>query len=581
MIGTNVVTDANADGRPDIVLSMGGGSGQSQINVLINGGDGRLSQPITYAGYTPGYLWAPLTVGGPTNLPGAPIAPPSFLNFSPSAGAPLGHPLVLANQSFFSNSYWVEVNSPGSYGGHHFGFIQPSGSGVTTFSGVAFVDANGNGRQDPGELNLVNTPLAITLTDPRGLQTTQRVSTDAAGRWSLSDVGTWVQAVVTASGLSPRNTVPVGASGASYTLDFVPGLHAGYDFGIQYSGADTGSIQGLVFLDSGGGGWSPGDTPYVGVTVYVDLDGDGQPDSSDPKSVTDVNGGYRFLGLRPGNYVVRQVLPAGATQVYTSQPAAGVDVEAGQTSFAINFGDRVSQQTPDFNLDAQPDLVRVVPRGAVTDLVIDLMSGERTAESLDLGPFDPGSMAARGGRRLRRRQPRRGARAEPCGGRPPGLETGRARAGRDPTPHRPPGRLVRGGGRRLRRTEHLRPRAPAGWRPARGRLAHERRRPHRHPRPRPARPERTGRGRGRPRRGRPHRPPRPRPSRRATSSSGSSTGSTSRAFPESGRSGAPIRWSASVPGRSRDGAGPSSTGRTRRPATSSAGITSPRSIGPW
>ena len=88
--------------------------------------------------------------------------------------------------------------------------------------------------------------------------------------------------------------------------------------------------------------------------------------------------------------MVRQVLPGGATQVYSSQPAAGVDVEAGQTSFAINFGDRVSQQAPDFNLDAQPDLVRVVPRGAVTDLVIDLMSGERTAESLDLGPFDPG-----------------------------------------------------------------------------------------------------------------------------------------------------------------------------------------------
>ena len=208
VIGSNAVTDANADGRPDVILSMGGGSDQSQINVLINGGDGRLSQPITYAGYTPGYLWAPLTVGGPTNLPGAPIAPPSFLNFSPSAGAPLGHPLVLANQSFFSNSYWVEVNSPGSYGGHHFGFIQPSGSGVTTFSGAAFVDANGNGRQDPGELNLVNTPLAITLTDPRGRETTQRVNTDAAGRWSLTDVGNWVQAVVVPSGLSPAEHRP-------------------------------------------------------------------------------------------------------------------------------------------------------------------------------------------------------------------------------------------------------------------------------------------------------------------------------------------------------------------------------------
>src|SRR5205085_155817 len=48
-----------------------------------------------------------------------------------------------------------------------------------------------------------------------------------------------------------------------------------------------------------------------GRTVYVDLNNNRSLDSGEPSRVTVSNGAFRFDGLTPGNYVIRQVLPSG------------------------------------------------------------------------------------------------------------------------------------------------------------------------------------------------------------------------------------------------------------------------------
>ncbi len=51
-------------------------------------------------------------------------------------------------------------------------------------SGTAYTDENGNGRQDPGEPNLVSQRVQVTLRDGTGKVTNQVVQTDATGRYS-------------------------------------------------------------------------------------------------------------------------------------------------------------------------------------------------------------------------------------------------------------------------------------------------------------------------------------------------------------------------------------------------------------
>ncbi len=61
--------------------------------------------------------------------------------------------------------------------------------------------------------------------------------------------------------------------------------------------------------------------PTPGVTVYVDLDDDGQLDAGEPSTVTGALGLYEFKGLEPGSYAVRQVVPFGQRSVSGGEPA--------------------------------------------------------------------------------------------------------------------------------------------------------------------------------------------------------------------------------------------------------------------
>ena len=69
----------------------------------------------------------------------------------------------------------------------------------------------------------------------------------------------------------------------------------------------------------------PGEAGLAGVTIYADLNNNGQLDATEPSTVTtadipetdfDEAGLYTLDGLRAGDYVIREVVPDGFRQTF-------------------------------------------------------------------------------------------------------------------------------------------------------------------------------------------------------------------------------------------------------------------------
>jgi uncharacterized repeat protein (TIGR01451 family) len=111
--------------------------------------------------------------------------------------------------------------------------------------------------------------------------------------------------------------------------------------------APTGAITGAVWTDTDGdGNWDGTETGLPGVIVYLDLNNNSLLDSTEPFAVsstdnaltpTDESGAYIFTGLATGNYVVRQILPAG---YFETESPGSVPVTNGQTTPNADFGDQ-------------------------------------------------------------------------------------------------------------------------------------------------------------------------------------------------------------------------------------------------
>jgi len=90
-----------------------------------------------------------------------------------------------------------------------------------------------------------------------------------------------------------------------------------------------------VFSGAGSsGGTSYTESPMAGVTIYLDLDGDGSLDTGEPSTITAADGSFSFTGLTTGQtYIVREVVPSGYTQ--TSGPYTIVLGTTPSTSLTI------------------------------------------------------------------------------------------------------------------------------------------------------------------------------------------------------------------------------------------------------
>ena len=79
------------------------------------------------------------------------------------------------------------------------------------------------------------------------------------------------------------------------------------------------SITGAVYVDSNGNGGLDAEPPLAGRLVYLDMDDDGNPDPSEPSTLTGPAGTYALDGVAPGSGTLRAVLPAGFVR---SEPVA-------------------------------------------------------------------------------------------------------------------------------------------------------------------------------------------------------------------------------------------------------------------
>ncbi|MEG4608310.1 SdrD B-like domain-containing protein, partial [Microcoleus sp. F6_B6] len=103
-----------------------------------------------------------------------------------------------------------------------------------------------------------------------------------------------------------------------------------------------GSISGRKFIDVNANRTfeSRTDQPQPNITLFLDINNNGQLDSGELQSQTDSLGEYSFSNLPPASYTVQEIVPAGFTRV---TPVQAVTVVANETT---NFDILNIAQTP-------------------------------------------------------------------------------------------------------------------------------------------------------------------------------------------------------------------------------------------
>lgn len=190
---------------------------------------------------------------------------------------------------------------------------------TSTIAVRAYVDANGTGVFDAGDVPLTGSTISLTSATGAALTAT----TDAAGLASFTDVpaGSY-QAVLSGD-------APAGAVLASATRPVVAAPAFGASIEAEFRFVFVpGEIVGALFRDENGDGvYDPGDTPAPGIPVALH---EGEDVSGAPvaETVTAADGGFAFANLRPGSYTLvftpfpTMDLVGGNTQSVTVDPDA-------------------------------------------------------------------------------------------------------------------------------------------------------------------------------------------------------------------------------------------------------------------
>ena len=265
---------------------------------------------------------------------------------------------------------------------------------ATIAESVKFEDLNGNNQRDAGEPGLAGWTIFVDYDDDGLRDPDEPIGvTGADGVYTITNIdpGTWNVREELQAGWT--NSFPVGgshlvdfASGATVTdLDFGNWLPAQLiqfvtpmsvyrldgpfarppDFQIAMAGY-------VWHCQDGDSDWNPGEPGINGVTVYVDVNGNGSLDLAVDVSFTTVNDGLhdgafwfeqtQFIGLPSGDYSLRVDLPAGQEPLFPGTPdfAHSVTIEEDMSV----FGDFEQTQTPNFGI--ADDFVNEPPDSVAT-----------------------------------------------------------------------------------------------------------------------------------------------------------------------------------------------------------------------
>lgn len=224
--------------------------------------------------------------------------------------------------------------------------------------GTKWVDENGDGVRDAGEPGLPGVTIYVDLNDngvlDDGEPSTVSMADDAAT--DLDEAGMYWLEDLESGMLTIREVVPDGfvqtfpPDPGSHVLDVAPNERVeDIDFGNQR--IEPASIHGTKWVDTNGDGVrDPGEPGLAGVTIYMDLNDNGVLDDGEPTTLTmeddpatdfDESGLYWLGGLRPGTYIVREVVPDGFMQTFPGNGGEHeVTVESGDIVENIDFGNQ-------------------------------------------------------------------------------------------------------------------------------------------------------------------------------------------------------------------------------------------------
>jgi protocatechuate 3,4-dioxygenase beta subunit len=185
-----------------------------------------------------------------------------------------------------------------------------------SLSGHVFDDCNNNGVQDTNESPLPGVTITLVGTTTTGGSVFQTTTTDANGLYTFSGLatGTYMVTQTMPAGYLPGKVIPGSLGGVSdFTTRTIsqialpPGTN-----GINYNFAEftPSSLSGFVYFDVFHNGVL--DVNDFGIAhVKVDLEGTNDLGQSVlMTTVTDENGFYGFVGLRPGTYNIIREQPA-------------------------------------------------------------------------------------------------------------------------------------------------------------------------------------------------------------------------------------------------------------------------------
>lgn len=256
---------------------------------------------------------------------------------------PMEDPLLPVLEPSFSNirniNFLVDPGEPGAK--------------EVTFEGRVFTDNDGNGVYDPFT--------DVAKNDVRVYQDVNRngffeagidleVLTDADGTYSLTTQVDTTQAVALRVAPQAGFSLTTPSPEDEYVELVQPGdglVGTNFDFAFGLGGGGGGGddlfgvIAGSVFEDLDADGVKdPNERNAGGITVYVDQNGNGQRDQTDPFAVTNGGGFYEIAPVEVGQGIeVRVVAEAPLTQTLPADGAARVvTVVAGQVTDGVVFG---------------------------------------------------------------------------------------------------------------------------------------------------------------------------------------------------------------------------------------------------
>ena len=227
------------------------------------------------------------------------VVPAGYGQTVPAAGGYYSVALALTGTDSTGNNFAnCLLPTTGGIGGKKFRDLTNNGltGDDTPLAGVTiFLDKNDNG-----------------LLDTTGPGAEVSAVTGADGSYAFANLAPGPYVV--------REVVPAGyvrtfpTAGDHYDVTVVAGqTKGGYTFAnyLVPPPPPTGSLSGMKVRDVTGNGWSADDVPLGGVKIYLDLNKDGSFTAGEPSTLTLADGTYKFAGLAPGNYVVREVVPTG------------------------------------------------------------------------------------------------------------------------------------------------------------------------------------------------------------------------------------------------------------------------------